>query len=352
MPLAPITPDELASILRSVEDGITAQGPDGALLYANDAAARLCGLASAEEMLSLSGAELLERFEIVGEDGEPLPLEQLPNRRVIAEREPQDGVLGYRLLPAGDVRWSVVRSTPILTESGELRLVITVFHDITAGASRPGAAALPRRGEHAAVVVARLRGHARRPRAPARAARRRLLHRRRARVRQHAAAPGRHLPPRPEARGAAAGAAPPLPARDERGAPRQRRAAERGAAPDRGRPRGRARARRRRRRSISPSTTRSRPSRTSSSRSRRAGGCWERSRSAPANRAAASTRTISSWRTRSPGGQRSRSTTRSSFERRRSRMRSSTRCSSRPRSGSASGTTTSASSASTTRSPS
>jgi PAS domain S-box-containing protein len=123
--------DELASILRSVEDGITAQGPDGALVYANDAAARLCGLASAEEMLSLSGAELMERFEIIGEDGEPLPLEQMPNRRVIAGRAPQDGVLGYRLLPGGDVHWSVVRSTPILTESGDLRLVITVFHDIT-----------------------------------------------------------------------------------------------------------------------------------------------------------------------------------------------------------------------------
>jgi PAS domain S-box-containing protein len=127
----PITSDELASILRNVEDGITAQAPDGALVYANDAAARLCGLESAAEMLSLSGAELLERFEIIGEDGQPLPLEDLPNRRVLVEREPQDAVLGYRLLPGGEVRWSVVRSTPIVTQTGELRLVITVFHDIT-----------------------------------------------------------------------------------------------------------------------------------------------------------------------------------------------------------------------------
>ena len=122
--------DELASILRSVEDGITAQGPDGALLYANDAAARLCGLASAEEMLSLSNAELMKRFEIIGEDGDPLPLEQLPSRRVFAEREPQDGVLGYRIL-GGDVRWSAVRATPIFSDAGELRFVINVFHDIT-----------------------------------------------------------------------------------------------------------------------------------------------------------------------------------------------------------------------------
>ena len=38
------SPGELASILRHVGDGITAQGEDGRLVYANDAAARLCGL--------------------------------------------------------------------------------------------------------------------------------------------------------------------------------------------------------------------------------------------------------------------------------------------------------------------
>jgi PAS domain S-box-containing protein len=127
----PIGPDELASILRNVGDGITAQRPDGRLVYANDAAAQLCGLASAEEMLSLSGAELLERFEIIGENGDPLPVDELPNRRALAEGEPQDGVLGYRLRPTGDERWSIVRSTPILGEAGEIRLVINVFHDVT-----------------------------------------------------------------------------------------------------------------------------------------------------------------------------------------------------------------------------
>ena len=127
----PLGPDELASILRNVADGITAQAPDGRLVYANDAAAQLCGLASAEEMLSLSGAELLERFELIGEDGSPLPVEELPSRRALQERETQEAVVGYRILPAGDERWSIVRSTPILDDAGEIRLVITVFHDVT-----------------------------------------------------------------------------------------------------------------------------------------------------------------------------------------------------------------------------
>jgi PAS domain S-box-containing protein len=122
---------ELESILRNVADGITVQGPDGALVYANDAAARLCGLESADEMLRLPPAELLSRFEIIGEDGEPLPVDRLPNRRAFLDRETREGVLGYRILPGAEERWSVVRSTPILDGDGGIRQVINVFHDVT-----------------------------------------------------------------------------------------------------------------------------------------------------------------------------------------------------------------------------
>ena len=127
----PLSPDELASILRTVGDGITAQSADGRLVYANDAAARLCGLESSEELLRLSMPELLGRFEIIGEDGMPMPVEQLPNRLAFTQRSPQEAVLGYRILPRGDERWSVLRSTPLLNDAGEVHLVINVFHDIT-----------------------------------------------------------------------------------------------------------------------------------------------------------------------------------------------------------------------------
>ena len=85
-PVVAPSPDELASILRNVGDGITAQGADGRLVFANDAAARLCGLDSGEEMLRLTGPELLGRFEIIGEDREPMPIDQLPNRARPAQR--------------------------------------------------------------------------------------------------------------------------------------------------------------------------------------------------------------------------------------------------------------------------
>jgi PAS domain S-box-containing protein len=132
MSSAPIVANQLDVVLRNVADGITAQRADGSLAYANDAAARLLGLSTGEELIGLPGAELTRRFMMIGEDGEPLPPAELPNRRALVSGRSEEGIVGYRLLPDGDERWSFVRSTPIVTESGSVDLVINVIHDVTA----------------------------------------------------------------------------------------------------------------------------------------------------------------------------------------------------------------------------
>ena len=156
------TPGQLAAILGTIGHGITAQGPDGALVYANDAAARLCGLESSEELLGLTVPEVLERFEIIGEDGAPLPSERLPNRLALETGEAQEGVVGYRLKPSGEDRWSVLRSTPLLSPEGDVRPRGQRLPGRHGGAQCRGAHSLPRRGEHDPLRFARRRGDARR----------------------------------------------------------------------------------------------------------------------------------------------------------------------------------------------
>ncbi len=132
MSTTPIAPDQLDVVLRNVADGITAQRPDGSLAYANDAAARLMGLESGDRLLGLPGAELMQRFLVIGEDRAPLPVDELPNRRALASGRIEEGIVGYRLLPDGEERWSFVRATPIVGEDGAVELVINVIHDVTA----------------------------------------------------------------------------------------------------------------------------------------------------------------------------------------------------------------------------
>ena len=69
MSSAPIVANQLDVVLRNVADGITAQRRDGSLAYANDAAARLLGLSSGDELIGLAGSELTRRFLMIGEDG-------------------------------------------------------------------------------------------------------------------------------------------------------------------------------------------------------------------------------------------------------------------------------------------
>ena len=119
-------------VLDNIAEGITAQRPDGSLAYANDAAARLLGVTSGDELLGLSGSELMQRFVIIGDDREPLAEDELPNRRAIVSGRAEEGLVGYRLLPDGEERWSLVRSTPIISGDGAVEHVINVIHDVTA----------------------------------------------------------------------------------------------------------------------------------------------------------------------------------------------------------------------------
>jgi PAS domain S-box-containing protein len=123
--------EEYVQILEAVADGITAQDPTGRLIYANDAAARLVGFATADEMVSTPPAEIMSAFEIFDENGDPYPLERLPGRLALLGEEPPRTIMKFRILATGEERWSVVKATPVLDDQGEVRFAVNVFDDIS-----------------------------------------------------------------------------------------------------------------------------------------------------------------------------------------------------------------------------
>jgi PAS domain S-box-containing protein len=123
--------DELDFILAGVADGVTAQAPDGSLIYANDAAVATLGYNSPEELLATPVGEIMSRFEMYEESGEPFPSERLPGRIALAGQKPDDAVVRFLTLSSGEERWSVVKATPILDANGEVLMAINVFEDIT-----------------------------------------------------------------------------------------------------------------------------------------------------------------------------------------------------------------------------
>src|SRR5581483_2786416 len=79
--------EQLTSIVRTVEEGISATSPDGRFLFANDAAARVAGLESAEELLALAPEGRYDRYEVTDADGHPVAREELPSSRAAAGEE-------------------------------------------------------------------------------------------------------------------------------------------------------------------------------------------------------------------------------------------------------------------------
>ena len=122
--------ERLRVILARVADGITVQDEHGRLVYANDAAARLTGFDSSDELLATPVEDVLRRFEILSDDGKPFPLERLPGRRVLETSESAEATLCYRIKATGEERWTIVQGTPVFTPDGTI-LAVNVFHDIT-----------------------------------------------------------------------------------------------------------------------------------------------------------------------------------------------------------------------------
>ena len=123
---------QLEAILRGVADAVTAQGPDGRLLFANDAAVKTLGFDSAEELMTAPVQNILGQFDILDEDAVPFPLEALPGRRALMGEDAPEAVVRFRLRDSGEERWSVVKATPIRDPDGNVTMAINVIEDITA----------------------------------------------------------------------------------------------------------------------------------------------------------------------------------------------------------------------------
>jgi PAS domain S-box-containing protein len=123
--------DQLEAILRGVADGVTAQAPDGRLVFANDAAVRTLGFQSTEDLLAAPVSEVMSRFEVYGENGEPFPMEDLPGRKALDGERSPEALVRFRVKATGEDRWSVVKASPLVDQEGRVVLAINVFEDIT-----------------------------------------------------------------------------------------------------------------------------------------------------------------------------------------------------------------------------
>ena len=73
----------------------------------------------------------MDRFDVLDDQGEPFPIDQLPGRRALVAGVRGEVVVRFRVRATGEERWSAVKATPIFDPDGAVRMAINVIEDIT-----------------------------------------------------------------------------------------------------------------------------------------------------------------------------------------------------------------------------
>lgn len=124
--------NQLATVLEAIADGIIVRNPSDQLIYANNAAAHIIGYPNAQAMLEVPIDDILRRFEMFDESGLPLDAEALPGRLALRGVPSLPKVIRFRVIATGDEHWSEVISQAVHDAAGQIELVVSIFHDITA----------------------------------------------------------------------------------------------------------------------------------------------------------------------------------------------------------------------------
>jgi PAS domain S-box-containing protein len=125
-----LLPADLRSVLEGIAAGVTVQDEHGRLLFANDDAARMSGFETPAAMLAATSRDLLDRFEIVDEEGQPFDMARLPGRRVLAGEAVEAILIGFRLKVEREERWSMLLARAAQLSDGR-RVAVNTFHDVT-----------------------------------------------------------------------------------------------------------------------------------------------------------------------------------------------------------------------------
>jgi PAS domain S-box-containing protein len=123
---------QLTVVLSTLAEAVTVQHTEGALIYANEAAADMLGYESAQELLATPVEELVSAFDTTKEDGTPLVLEDLPGRQLLAgRRAPKPLVVRAVDKRTGEVNWRVTKASGVYDADGAIKLVVNVIEDLT-----------------------------------------------------------------------------------------------------------------------------------------------------------------------------------------------------------------------------
>ncbi|HEU4973760.1 MAG TPA: SpoIIE family protein phosphatase [Baekduia sp.] len=123
------TRQRLERILGVLAEAITVHDAEGRTVYANEAAARLLGAGSVEELLSATADQIMARFDVRREDGSPVALEDLPGQRLLGGQPAAPLLTRSEDRATGRQQWLLTKATILKDDRGAL--AVNVIEDVT-----------------------------------------------------------------------------------------------------------------------------------------------------------------------------------------------------------------------------
>ncbi|MDB5104820.1 MAG: sensor hybrid histidine kinase [Fibrobacteres bacterium] len=128
--------EQFQIILEGISDAISVQDPKGKLLFLNQACAALLGFSSPQEVIDLAAdpekaASVAKRITLLDEGGNPFPPTETPGRLALQGQYPPSMSLRFRMSDEGRERWVISSAKPVFDEKGNLKLVVSILHDVT-----------------------------------------------------------------------------------------------------------------------------------------------------------------------------------------------------------------------------
>jgi PAS domain S-box-containing protein len=121
----------LQAALANLAEAVIVRDRSGQMVFTNDAAARLLGVESADQVSASTSEELMARYEAFDEHGRRLTLDDLPNARARNGERPAPLLVRNIVRATGQERWLLHKATPVVDDAGHVTMVVNVVEDLT-----------------------------------------------------------------------------------------------------------------------------------------------------------------------------------------------------------------------------
>jgi PAS domain S-box-containing protein len=118
-------------ILDALAEAVTIRDPHHHILYANRAALARMGFASLEEIQRTPPQAIFADYLVQDEDGRELTMESIPSVRLLSGEEAAPLLMRTIHRVTGELRWEVLKSTPVHDADGRPVAAVTIIEDIT-----------------------------------------------------------------------------------------------------------------------------------------------------------------------------------------------------------------------------